>query len=345
MISQNNFNDCDDFSKYIINELENKYINHTINMEDDMEDNVENDINDDIIIDENILNIIKFKEIEDRHKTTIKNMDIKCFFNGCNNNAIYSKIKNIIPTHCKNHKLNDMILFGVSERCHDKYCLGYPRFNYINTVKGLYCNNHKKPFMLNIYNNLCANGDCTNRINKKYLCICFSCFVELAPSTHPLYFNYKIKENAVFKYIKNEFSNIEIINNKRIINSKSHFLPDFYINLGHQSIIIEIDENQHNTYNSQYENNRIEQFIKDIKHPIIFIRFNPDAYKNKFKKIPSCWIKNSNKKCIINPLFQDEWNNRLLTLKNEINFWINNKSDKPIHFVYLFFDTINKLTI
>ena len=33
-----------------------------------------------------------------------------------------------------------------------------------------------------------------------------------------------------------------------------------------------------------------------------------------------------------------EWNDRLGVLKNEINYWINNKSDKIIHIVKLFFD-------
>ena len=33
-----------------------------------------------------------------------------------------------------------------------------------------------------------------------------------------------------------------------------------------------------------------------------------------------------------------DWNNRLDILKNEIYYWINNKSDKIIHIVELFYD-------
>ena len=40
-----------------------------------------------------------------------------------------------------------------------------------------------------------------------------------------------------------------------------------------------------------------------------------------------------------------EWNNRLGVLKNEINYWINNRSDKMIHIVKLFFDLNVQLKI
>ena len=76
---------------------------------------------------------------------------------------------------------------------------------------------------------------------------------------------------------------------------------------------------------------------------IVFIRFN---IKDGLK-FPSCWttteknglikFKNININININI---NKWNNRLDVLKNEIKYWINpnNKSDKIIHVVKLFFD-------
>jgi hypothetical protein len=44
---------------------------------------------------------------------------------------------------------------------------------------------------------------------------------------------------------------------------------------------IEIDENQHVAYDCSCENKRIMELSQDVGHrPIVFIRFNPDGYKD-----------------------------------------------------------------
>lgn len=58
-------------------------------------------------------------------------------------------------------------------------------------------------------------------------------------------------------------------------------------------VIVEIDEKQHKakTYNPECETQRINNLFTDLAdRPIIFIRFNPDSYKdiNK-KKHKSCF--------------------------------------------------------
>ena len=56
-------------------------------------------------------------------------------------------------------------------------------------------------------------------------------------------------------------------------------------------IIIEVDENKHNSYDCICENKRLMQLSKDIGHrPIVFIRFNPDKYvDSEGNTIKSCW--------------------------------------------------------
>jgi len=84
------------------------------------------------------------------------------------------------------------------------------------------------------------------------------------------------------------------------------------------------------------------EISQDLGHrPIIFIRFNPDSYKNKENKlINSCWQINKLGICCINKKYENEWNNRLKILKQTIEFWCNenNKSTKMIEIVELFFD-------
>ena len=85
------------------------------------------------------------------------------------------------------------------------------------------------------------------------------------------------------------------------------------------------------------------QLSQDIGHrPLVFIRFNPDAYLNlNGENISSCWtttpktgiLKIKNNK-------SNEWNERLDALKSQIEYWTNeaNKTEKTVEIVQLFYD-------
>ena len=72
------------------------------------------------------------------------------------------------------------------------------------------------------------------------------------------------------------------------------------LDLGYQVLIIEIDENQHEDYDSLCENKRLMEMSQYLNfRPIIFIRFNPDDYiKNKIN-VSSCWKINGKGLCVI----------------------------------------------
>jgi hypothetical protein len=81
------------------------------------------------------------------------------------------------------------------------------------------------------------------------------------------------------------------------------------------------------------------QLSKDVNHrPIIFIRFNPDSYKENDKNITSCWSINKLGVCIVKK--QKEWNDRLNVFKEQILYWTNptNKTNKTIETIQLFYD-------
>ena len=83
------------------------------------------------------------------------------------------------------------------------------------------------------------------------------------------------------------------------------------------------------------------EISQDLDHrPIIFIRFNPDDYLEKSKKIPSCWTVNKKGLCVVGKSKGEEWKNRLNILKNTIAYWIlaENKTNKMIETIQLFFD-------
>jgi len=152
--------------------------------------------------------------------------------------------------------------------------------------------------------------------------------------------NYKTKEKYVIDYIKEQFKDIDIIADKQIQGGYSRKRPDILIDLGHQIIIVEIDENQHINYDCYCENKRIMELSQDVGHrPIIFIRFNPDDYKTNLKNITSCWGLNKKGICTIKKCKQEEWNERLIILKEQINYWLINKTSKLIEIIQLFYDT------
>jgi hypothetical protein len=62
--------------------------------------------------------------------------------------------------------------------------------------------------------------------------------------------------------------------------------PDIYFDLDKHCVIVEIDENQHNTYGESCECARINEIVNGIGgKSVIIIRYNPDVVKNKNKII------------------------------------------------------------
>jgi len=72
------------------------------------------------------------------------------------------------------------------------------------------------------------------------------------------------------------------------------------------------------------------------------IRFNPDDYiiQETNTKVSSCWGVNKNGICTIKKSNKKEWDERLNSLKDQINYWTdpNNKTNKTIEIVKLFYD-------
>lgn len=114
--------------------------------------------------------------------------------------------------------------------------------------------------------------------------------------------------------------------------------PDIMFDLGHKVIIIEIDENQHNMYESICENKRIMELSQDVGHrPIDFIRFNPDKYTDaNGKTIKSCWC--TTKQGISKVQNVKQWSFRLQHLYETIKQQIDVQSTKTITVIKLYYD-------
>lgn len=264
------------------------------------------------------------------------------------------------PLFCTKHKINDMT--NVSKlKCAE--CNNLSLYNYKGEKK-MYCKDHKKEGMVNSKAKICKTEMCDTQVSKKYEGYCFRCFVHLFPEKSNAR-NYKTKEVAVADYVKNKFPDLNWICDKR--SGASGRRPDLLCDLGDQIIIIEVDENAHNS--EEYcscENKRIMQISQDLGHkPIIFIRFNPDSFSSLLssfslrekeksnnegllcekeksendgaqKKISGCWkLTKTGLQTVAN---KKKWEERLAVLADTIEYWFKNRTNKTVEQIFLFYN-------
>ena len=188
----------------------------------------------------------------------------------------------------------------------------------------------------------CKNDWCSARKKHKYEGYCYVCFVNNPEfKDREIVRNYKNKERAVADFIMNqdETKHLSWNHDKVIDGGCSKRRPDLLVDMGTHVIIIEIDEQQHNDYNTTCEEARNMNLWEDVQcRPIIFIRFNPDKYTKKDTTIPSCWTLSKRGLCILKPNAKKEWSVRLAQLKECVLDSIEHVPSQPITTHFLFYD-------
>lgn len=262
-----------------------------------------------------------------------------CIHEGCRTIPYYNFANQKQALYCVSHKLNGMVdvkhCTCIYDGCHTR-----ASYNMEGETRALYCSSHKLNGMVDIKNPICKTVMCYTRVKDKYDGYCLFCYMNIFPDK-TVSRNYKTKEYSVVENVKTKYSTLNWISDKIIHGGCSRRRPDLLLDLGHQIIIVEVDENQHIDYDCSCENKRIMQLSQDLNHrPIVFIRFNPDDYINNGTSIGSCWGINNQGICIVKKNKKEEWHQRLSVLEEHINYWINpeNKTDKMIEVIQLFYD-------
>jgi hypothetical protein len=260
-----------------------------------------------------------------------------CAYDKCTKTPSHNYDTESSPLFCSEHKKVDMI--NKIKKCLFEKCRKYPIYNYADQKGGIYCLKHKKETMIDVTHLLCKTPLCLTRVIPKYKGYCLYCFINTYPDEQ-IARNYKNKESAVVQYIKHSFSDISLVFDKSIEGGCSKKRPDIFIDMGSHVVIVEIDEHQHNDYNCLCENKRMMEISKDIGHrPLIIIRFNPDSYIDYHKNnIESCWNLLKTGILAIKKSKKVEWENRLQTLKTQLEYWTKNVPTKTIYIVHLFYD-------
>lgn len=255
----------------------------------------------------------------------------------CNKIPNFNFINKKTGLYCFDHKKQDM--HDVRHiKCLENDCKKRPTFNYINEKNPLYCFNHKKKDMIDVAH---INSNCIKcksvRAIPKYKNHCLRCFVNYFPNEKNSR-NYKTKEKHIADFIKDKYPNFDILYDKIIDNACSKRRPDIFIDLGYHVLIIEVDENQHKSYDNYCEESRLNQIMLDLNcRKLKLIKFNPDKYREDNKIIPSCFKNEKISGCLVPD--KERLNYRLLKLKEQIDiFLIERKDDDLLEIKYLFFN-------
>ena len=100
------------------------------------------------------------------------------------------------------------------------------------------------------------------------------------------------REGRVANFLDNAFPAITWTWNKKLKDTATGCnpgrAPDFitmcHTETAHWAVVVEVDEDQHRTYNEDCEQRRMEVLLQELGVPIAFVRFNPDGYEPKLPK-------------------------------------------------------------
>jgi hypothetical protein len=196
----------------------------------------------------------------------------KCTNHKCSEERIYG-YPNSQPEKCEQHKQAGMINLDLENQCCRKNC---------DTPHDLIYNNKKYCFahcpdkeLAAALKNKCRYCDIDPTIKH----ICHSCKQRQAKKEWSIVQH--LSKNIPYDFKHNSSSMLQGCSKKR---------PDIFYDLPTHCVIVEIDENQHKSYNEICECSRINEIVNGIGgRPVVFIRYNPDksynTYKDKKKEI------------------------------------------------------------
>ena len=204
-------------------------------------------------------------------------IDVKnktCQEPGCSTQPSYG-IPGHPPTYCAQHSKNkEGIIKNPRSICNNNKCRELALYG-LSTP--LHCEDHKEKKELNLVERKCVNCELFDVLDKNKKCM------DCDPTNFKvkrLYKQNKIKHLLDAKGFKYTQSDITIDNAKC---GKER--PDFLFDCKTHQLILEVDENQHRERACECEQTRMVNITNSLGMPTVFLRYNPDDYKVKNKKV------------------------------------------------------------
>jgi len=190
----------------------------------------------------------------------------------CGEFAFFGKEDNGVLLHCKKHKEDGEtdFIFKVCKNDNDK--CNRTAYYGIEKNEPIHCYFHSLKGYLDVVNALC-NKCKTRRQHMAHIPKCKRCHDDdiETKTTARRHKEYAFCDRLIVKYPDLHFKfDLQL--------TKKNYRPDIFITFDDHYIIIEIDENGHIGYKNEVE--RMESIQKFLIKPTLFIRFNPDSFKN-----------------------------------------------------------------
>ena len=179
----------------------------------------------------------------------------------------------------------------------------------------------------------CQHCKAISILQSKWKPYCFRCYCVLHPEAI-IPRKYKLKENYVVEALKQHFQEtVTMVLDKVVEGGCSRRRPDVAIDFGSHCLMIEIDEHQHASY--ECEQKRMMELYEDVGfRNIVFLRFNPDEYKDGKKKYKTPFEYTPTGILRLN---QAEFDRRIAELVARIRIYQSNEPTEPVTIEYLFY--------
>ena len=201
-----------------------------------------------------------------------------CIYSGCKTIPNYGKLFSDI-NHCSSHKTkNDYPRSLVNPICILENCSNMPLYTDIKNNYPLRCEEHHIETDTNIIEQKCIVCGLMSYISEKTCNDCSDFVKNKITRRH-------YKEHVVKDLLSDHKYNFK--HDTIPDQSCNKYRPDFVIDCHTHFIILEVDEHQHSGYQCECEQARMINIHQDIGGgmPVIFIRYNPDSYKDSSNKL------------------------------------------------------------
>jgi hypothetical protein len=216
-------------------------------------------------------------------------VDKTCTEQGCRKRAKYA-LPGVIPSHCSTHKTDGMMKHP------RRRCQGTEKDECKeNATHGidepLHCEDHAQEGEYCLAERKCHQCGALDILNKQGVCVNICSLVE-----KDLLMKKRVKKHEEFigKLLEAEIdvksTVIEMWRDSVIDSSCTLCRPDFAYHCGTHVVIVEVDEEQHRSYTNcgytkeeklKAEQRRMYQIGTIFQgSPIVFLRYNPDSYKD-----------------------------------------------------------------
>jgi hypothetical protein len=241
--------------------------------------------------------------------------DKKCEI--CSITAQYG-IPGTSSTRCYSH-IEEGMLKSPNKRCENFECKEKASYGY---TKPVFCEQHASSDQKNLLLKKCVYCNSIEICNKEGYCYEYCITTEYHNKAK------KFKELRVYTLLKNEVKKDLYLMDKIINVVCNKKRPDFIYDCGTYFLVIEVDEHQHRAYGCEL--NRMYLVAQALGMPVIFLRYNPDDFKDEIGK-----------KSAITQIKREEiliqWVNYLMNLEPKTQ-------EEYLRSVYLFYDEYRQTT-